>query len=146
MAQQSSQHRVVVIVDAGSNPFELGVATELFGLRRPELDRPWYDFALCAATPEVRMHAGMFTLAGVAGLDAVDGADTVIVPNRPDPEVEPAPEVLAAVRRAAGRGARLVSFCTGTFTLAAAGVLDGRRAATHWRWAARLAARFPEVK
>ena len=59
---QDSSHRVVVLVDEGSNPFELGVATELFGLRRPELGRPWYDFTLCAAEPTVRMHLGLFTL------------------------------------------------------------------------------------
>src|SRR5437763_5368918 len=138
-------HRVAVIVDEGSNPFELGVATELFGLRRPELNKPWYDFALCAAVPAIDMHAGLFTLSNVAGLEVVDGADTVIVPNRPDPEVRPSPAVLDAIRRAAERGARLVSFCTGAFTLAAAGVLPGRRATTHWRWAAQFAARSPEV-
>ncbi|MDX3854440.1 helix-turn-helix domain-containing protein [Streptomyces sp. AK02-01A] len=145
MAQESS-HRVVMIVADGSNPFEMGIATELFGLARPELERRWYDFELCAETPNVRMHSGFFQLSGVAGLDAVDRADTVIVPNRPDPENDPPDAVLAAVRRAAARGARLVSFCTGSFTLAAAGVLDGRRATTHWRWAELFAARFPAVR
>jgi AraC family transcriptional activator FtrA len=82
----------------------------------------------------------------VAGLDAVDEADTVIVPNRPDPLVEPDPEVLNAIRRSAERGARLVSFCTGAFTLAAAGVLNGRQATTHWRWAELFTARYPEVR
>jgi AraC family transcriptional activator FtrA len=142
---QSRPHRVVVIVDEGSNPFELGVATELFGLRRPELDREWYDLALCTPSSAVRMHHGFFTLTDVAGLDQVDQADTLIVPNRPDPETPPSPEVLDAVRRTADRGARLVSFCTGAFTLAAAGVLDGRRATTHWRWAVLFERMFPQV-
>ncbi|MFH9475556.1 GlxA family transcriptional regulator [Streptomyces anulatus] len=144
MAKDSS-HRVVMIVSAGSNPFEMGVATELFGLRRPELPVDWYDFTLCSPTPTVRMHSGFFQLSGVAGLTAADHADTVIVPNRPDPLEEPDPHVLAAIRRADARGARLVSFCTGAFTLAAAGVLDGRRVTTHWRWAEAFTARYPHV-
>lgn len=152
MPQGSSQsaHRVVAIVDDGSNPFELGVATELFGLRRPELDgllrAPWYEFRLCSATPTVRMHAGFFTLSDVAPLEAVEEADTVLVPNRPDPETPPSAPVLEAIRSAAARGARLMSFCTGAFTLAAAGVLDGRRATTHWRWVEVFRSRFPEVQ
>ncbi len=144
MSRRSS-HRVVMIVDDGSNPFEMGIAAEVFGLRRPELDRPWYSFGVCAAEPAVRMHDGMFTLTDVAGLQAVEDADTVIAPNRPDPEVPPAPAVVEAVQRAGERGARLVSFCTGAFTLAAAGVLDGRPATTHWRWTDLFAARHPAV-
>ncbi|MEU9021238.1 helix-turn-helix domain-containing protein [Actinomadura sp. NPDC048394] len=153
MTQESSQagsgggpHRVVVIVDENSNPFELGCATEVFGLRRPEIGRDLYDFRLCAAEPRTLMRDGFFTLTGVAGLEAVDAADTVIVPNRPDVEVPRRPAVLGAVRRAHERGARLVGFCSGAFTLAEAGVLDGRRATAHWQWADAFRERFPAVR
>ncbi|GGQ18712.1 GlxA family transcriptional regulator [Streptomyces roseolilacinus] len=139
-------HRVVVIVDENSNPFELGCATEVFGLRRPELGRDLYDFRLCSPEPETSMRDGFFTLAGVAGLEAAESADTLIVPNRPDVEVPRRPAVLDAVRQAHARGARLVGFCSGAFTLAEAGVLDGRRATAHWQWADAFRARFPAVR
>ncbi|MFF5263952.1 GlxA family transcriptional regulator [Actinomadura viridis] len=151
MSQDSSHavrtpHRVVVIVDDNSNPFELGCAIEVFGLPRPELGRDLYDFRLCSPEPRTVMRDGFFTLTGVAGLDAADEADTLIVPNRPDVEAPRNPAVLDAVRRAHARGARLVGFCSGAFTLAEAGVLDGRRAAAHWRWAEEFRVRFPAVR
>jgi transcriptional regulator GlxA family with amidase domain len=149
MSQESSQrpHRVAVIVDEGTNPFEVGVATELFGLPRPELalPGPLYEVTLCAPAPEIRMNHGFFTLTGVRGLDAVAEADTLVVPGRPDNVVPRGPDVLDAIRRAHARGARVMSFCTGTFALAEAGLLDGRRAATHWRWADSFRRLHPEV-
>lgn len=138
-------HRVVVIVDENSNPFELGCATEIFGLRRPEIGRDLYDFRLCSPEPNTLMRDGFFTLTGVAELAVADTADTLIVPNRPDVEVPRRAAVLDAVRRAHTRGARLVGFCSGAFTLAEAGVLDGRRATAHWQWADSFRARFPSV-
>lgn len=138
--------RVVVIVDENSNPFELGCATEVFGLRRPEIGRDLYDFRLCAPEPRTLMRDGFFTLTGVAGLEAADSADTVIVPNRSDVDVPRRPAVLDAIRRAHARGARLVGFCSGAFTLAEAGILDGRRATAHWQWADSFRARFPAVR
>lgn len=153
MVQESShvaavrpQHRIAVIVDENSNPFELGCATEVFGLSRPEIGRDLYDFALCSPEPRTAMRDGFFTLSGVAGLEAADSADTVIVPNRPDVATPRRPAVLDAVRRAHRRGARLVGFCSGAFTLAEAGVLDGRRATAHWQWADDFRDRFPSVR
>jgi transcriptional regulator GlxA family with amidase domain len=143
---RTGAHRVVVIVDENSNPFELGCASEIFGLRRPEIGRDLYDFRLCSPEPRTVMRDGFFTLTGVAGLEAADSADTVIVPNRPDVEVPRRPAVLDAVRRAHARGARLIGLCSGAFTLAEAGVLDGRRAATHWQWADSFRSRFPSVR
>jgi transcriptional regulator GlxA family with amidase domain len=147
MAHRSSHpHRVAVVVDENSNPFELGCATEVFGLRRPELGDDLYDFQLCSPEPATVMRDGFFTLTGVAGLEAAETADTVVVPNRPDTDVPRRPAVLDAIRRAHARGARLVGFCSGAFTLAESGVLDGRRATAHWMWAEQFRARFPAVR
>jgi len=101
---RGAAHRVVVIVDENSNPFELGCATKIFGLHRPELGFDLYDFRLCSPTPRMLMRDGFFILTAVAGLDAVDSADTVLVPNRPDVEVPRRAAVLDAISRAHTRG------------------------------------------
>jgi AraC family transcriptional activator FtrA len=151
MSHGSSQHRphrVVVIVDEGTNPFEVGVATELFGLPRPELGLPGplYEVTLCMPAPEVRMNHGFFTMSGAPGLDAVDDADTLVVPGRPDNVVPRAEAVRAAIRHTHARGARVMSLCTGSFALAEAGLLDGRRATTHWMWSSLFRKLHPKVR
>jgi AraC family transcriptional regulator, transcriptional activator FtrA len=128
------------------NPLELGIATEVFAVERPELGVPWYRFCLCATEPgPIRAFAGLLITAPYGLADAAE-ADLLIVPGL-RPIMEPAPPALLEVlRQAYHRGARILSFCSGTFLLAEAGLLDGRRVTTHWRWAAEMAARYPKVQ
>jgi AraC family transcriptional activator FtrA len=137
-------HRVVALVPPGVAPFELGIVVEVFGLERPELDVPWwYDLRVAAEVPgPLPATAGGFSISIEHGLEALRDADTVVVPGW---HGEPSAAVVQAVRAAHDRGARLVSICSGAFLLAATGLLDGSEAATHWRYAAQLAARHPAV-
>lgn len=139
------RHRVALIVADGSNPFEFSVAVEVFGITRPEIDVPWYDLVICAPTPRIRLRESLFDVHCTGTLEDVATADTVIAPNRPDVDSAWDPAVLAALSQAADRGARMVSFCTGAFTLAEAGVLDGRSATTHWMWTSQFRERYPRV-
>src|SRR6266849_5561391 len=139
-------YTVATIIYDSVNPFELGVATEVFAVERPELGVPWYRFLLCAAEPRpIRAFAGLLLTAPYLLSDAAE-ADIIIVPG-PRPGIVPVPPpLLDALRLAYQRGARILSFCTGAFLLAEAGLLDGRRVTTHWRWASELAARYPRVQ
>jgi AraC family transcriptional activator FtrA len=143
--RRTSGPRVAVLAFDGMSAFELGIVTEVFGLPRPEFDVDWYDLTICAEPPGQLRLLGRATLTTRYGLAAFAGADTVIVPGVADVHAEPSPAVLTALRKAHRRGARVVSICSGAFTLAAAGLLDGRRAATHWRYADLLAERYPQV-
>ncbi|WP_280726212.1 helix-turn-helix domain-containing protein [Kitasatospora sp. MAA4] len=120
--------------------FELGVAYEIFGNPPREATAGWYDVLLCGPGP---VQVGPFAVEPDHGLERLVGADTVIVPACADIDVPPPAEVVEAVRAAHESGARVASLCTGAFVLGAAGLLDGRRATTHWAHAAELSARHP---
>ncbi len=137
---------MAVLAFPGMSPFELGIVVEVFGLPRPELGVPWYELTVCAERPGPLPAVGGFTLTAGYGLDTLAAAQTVVVPGVPDVHGDASPELVAALRLAHRRGARLVSICSGAFALATAGLLDGRPAATHWRYAALLARRFPAVR
>jgi AraC family transcriptional regulator, transcriptional activator FtrA len=140
-------HRVTVLAYEGLSPFELGVAAEVFALPRPELDVDWwYEFSVCAERPGLLPAMGGFGLAVEHGLDELARADTIVLPGSPDVHGDPSTRLIDALRGAHARGARLVSICSGAFLLAATGLLDGRRAATHWRYAPVLARRYPRVR
>ncbi|MFD9359489.1 helix-turn-helix domain-containing protein [Streptomyces sp. NPDC060031] len=119
--------------------FELAVAYEIFG-NPPREAEGWYDVLLCGPGT---VQVGPFTVEPDHGLERLVGADTVIVPACADIDDPPPPEVIEAVRAAHASGARVASLCTGAFVLGAAGLLDGRRATTHWAHAAELSTRHP---
>jgi AraC family transcriptional activator FtrA len=137
---------VSVLVYPGMSAFETGIVTEVFGLPRPEFERPWYRLAVCAPSAAPVPVIGGATLSTPFGLAEFAAADTVIVPGVADVHRDPPVAVLDALRSAHARGARILSICSGAFALAAAGLLDGRRATTHWRYADLLQRRFPAVQ
>jgi transcriptional regulator GlxA family with amidase domain len=119
---------------------DLAAPTHLFG----HCGHPWYSYAVAGPEPgPLTSSTGLDIVAG-GGLSLLGTADTVVVPGTEILDRPPG-SVLAALRAAAARGARIMSVCTGAFVLAYAGLLDGRRAATHWGWAAALARQFPAV-
>ncbi|GGU46823.1 GlxA family transcriptional regulator [Streptomyces violascens] len=134
-------HAVVALALPGIEPFDLATAAQVFGFR-DEAAR--YSFTVCGLRPGPVPTSTGFAIDVAAGLDALATADTVIVPGF-DPPVEPDAAVLQALRSAHDRGTRLVSVFLGAFVLAAAGLLDGRRATTHWCVAAEFRRRYPSV-
>lgn len=126
--------------------FELGVACEVFGIDRSEQGVPAYDFAVVAPTSRWLSSAFGFSLRAEHGLDRLAAADLVVVPGAGTPGTDVGPPALhAALRSTVARGGRVMSLCGGVFVLAAAGLLDGRRAAAHWYHAAELVARHPAI-
>jgi transcriptional regulator GlxA family with amidase domain len=140
-------HRIAIPVTDAMPLFELAVPCEVFSREREDLEVPWwYDVQLCAGqNGPIRTGEGLL-LDTKFGLDDVVRADTVIVPACADVQQHAPPELLAALREAHARGARIASICTGAFTLAMAGLLDGRPATTHWMHADQFASRWPQVR
>ncbi len=136
---------VVAIAYDGLCTFEYAIAAEVFGLARPEMGAGWYRFATAAVDSGVlRAHGGLrFEVDG--GLELLEDADLIVMPGWKGAGI-PVPERLrGALLAAHARGARLASICSGAFVLAATGLLDGRRAATHWRYAEALERAHPQV-
>lgn len=148
-AQRDDRHRIAVLALEHVVGLDLGVPPQVFGAARDERDRRHYRVRVCTPTGGPVRSAAGFRVLPDHGLELLETADTVIVPGVHDGPVlthgELDPDVSAALRAAHARGARLVSICTSAYVLAATGLLDGRRAATHWLRAERFTALFPAV-
>jgi transcriptional regulator GlxA family with amidase domain len=140
------RHTVAGLAFDCVSPFELSVACEVFGYDRSDLGVPWYRFIVVAVEGRpVKSEIG-FEINTPYGLADLRRADTIVVPGRFHGAPEHHAKFLDALRAAHRRGTRIMSFCTGAFELAEAGLLDGRRATTHWAYADEFADRFPAVK
>ncbi|MFF7725445.1 GlxA family transcriptional regulator [Streptomyces sp. NPDC008001] len=134
-------HTVAVLALDRVIPFDLSTPIDVFGRTRLPDGRPGYQVRVCAAQPET--DAGAFALRAPWGLEGLEGADTIVVPGTTDPAAPLPADVRDALRAAARAGTRIASICTGTFPLAATGLLDGLRVTTHWIAAGLLAATYP---
>ena len=136
---------VAVLVLPDVVAFDTFIATHVFGDTRPHGGVAKYRMVICTSTPGlVPMAVGVPITIG-HGLEVLAEADTIVVPGRSNADAPVEPLVLDALRAASARGARVVSICTGAFVLAQAGLLDGRRATTHWGWCDLMSTRYPRV-
>jgi AraC family transcriptional activator FtrA len=126
--------------------FEFGITAEFFALQRPELDFVPYRFAVAAADPLPLRGLGGIRLECDGGLELLRQADLIVVPGWRDLDETPPLAVMQALRDAAARGARIASICSGAFLIAHSGLLDGKRATTHWRHTDRFARQFPHIR
>lgn len=140
----SRRHRVVCVLSDGMSSISTAIANDFFGAPwEQQLGVPWYQYTVCSADTSL-IRVGALQVHVQHGVGALSRADTVIIPGR---GARPsAPELLAGLKRAYQRGARMVSFCTGAYVLAEAGLLDGRPATTLWSHADRFRAQFPAVQ
>ncbi|GKQ37658.1 helix-turn-helix domain-containing protein [Streptomyces sp. A012304] len=136
---------VAVLLFSGGPIFESSIPLSVFGIDRQDAGVPRYRLLVCAGEDGPLRTTGGLELTAPHGLEAISRAGTVVVPAWRSITSPPPAEALDALRRAHEEGARIVGLCTGAFVLAAAGLLDGRPATTHWMYAPTLAKRYPSV-
>jgi AraC family transcriptional activator FtrA len=140
------KRKVAVLAYDGLCTFEFGIVAEIFGLPRPELNVDWYKFEICSLDRGPLRATGGIRFEAPRGVRSLQDAGTIVIPGWRRIEEPPPDSLLKALCSAHARGARLVSICSGVFVLAATGLLNGKRATTHWRYADKLSAQFPEVR
>lgn len=145
LAGRRRREIVAVLLFSGGPIFESSIPLSVFGIDRQDAGVPRYRLLVCAGEDGPLRTTGGLELTAPHGLEAVARAGTVVVPAWRSITAPPPEEALDALRRAHEEGARIVGLCTGAFVLAAAGLLDGRPATTHWMYAPTLAKRYPSV-
>lgn len=125
--------------------FEFGIAQEIFGLARPEFDFPWYQHQVVAVDKHISTANGSLHIHVDAGIALLEQAKTIVIPGWSSPETPPSAALVDALQQAITRGTRIITICSGVFVLAAAGLLHGKSATTHWRYTDYLAQRYPEI-
>ncbi|WP_308564863.1 transcriptional regulator FtrA [uncultured Klebsiella sp.] len=140
-----SRHRVIALAYDGLCTFEFGVAVEIFGLPRPEMGERWYRFAVAAVDDGELRATGGIRLMADGDMALLSEADTIVVPGWRGIDSPVPPALCEALVAAQARGCRIISICSGVFVLAAAGLLNGRQATTHWRYTDQLHRRFPLI-
>jgi len=136
--------KVVLLAIPGTAPFEFGVICEVFGIDRSEMNGPTFDFTIATADPGPVPTSLGFTIQIENDLSVAADADLVAVPAHAIEAIDE--RYLQVIRDAEARGAWVLSVCSGAFALAQAGILDGRRATTHWMHTDRLAAEYPDTE
>jgi transcriptional regulator GlxA family with amidase domain len=136
---------VAVVAFDRISPFHLSIPCTVFGENRTDLGLPEFSLRVCALTPGPFRTSVGFAISTPCTLADIDSADIVVVPSWPDDLPPPPVVLLDALRAAHARGARVVGLCLGSFVLAEAGLLDGRRATTHWLGASAFEQRYPRV-
>ena len=137
---------IAVIAFDRISPFHLSVPCAVFGEDRRDAGVPRFELLVCGLERGALATSAGFSLSGLSSLNELERAGMIIVPSWRDPNELPPQSLLRALRKASERGAMVVGLCLGSYVLAAAGLLDGLRATTHWLWANDLAGRYPQIE
>jgi len=147
MPNSSPPNRLVAaLAYDGLCTFEFGITAEVFGLHRPEMGDDWYRFITCTEKPGTLATNAGLRIEVEHGLDTLADAGTIVIPGWRSDGIEPSEDLRSALLGAHRRGARIVTICSGAFLLASVGLLSGRRATTHWRYAERLRSAYPAIQ
>ena len=145
MSSNKYKHSVAALVSDGLGLFELGIATEVFGLERPEFDFPWYEYSVVSLWGDTVTATAGVQVTPHYDLSRLNDVDTIVIPSWPTNEHIESDELLDTIIAAHQKGTRFLSICSGVFLLARAGLLDGKEVTTHWKHVQKLQQQHPDI-